>query len=93
MRDRPGLTLRTRSQGHGTVCLRSDFCAVMAATEKAADTVAGDVSQCVGDGMNVEGAVAVPDSRTARHASGSACGRRSSTIGPCSCALHPRVRL
>jgi hypothetical protein len=44
--------------------LRADFCAVIAAAEKAADTVAGDASQCVGDGINAEGAVAVPDSRT-----------------------------
>jgi Protein of unknown function (DUF3616) len=41
--------------------LRSDFCAVIAAAEKAADAVAGDKSQCAGDVMNVEGAVAVPD--------------------------------
>ena len=41
--------------------LRSAFCAVIAAAEKAADAVAGDKSPCAGDVMNVEGAVAVPD--------------------------------
>jgi hypothetical protein len=58
------ITLEDTQPGARTSRLRTDFCAVITATEKAADTVAGDVSQCVGDGMNVEGAVAVPDART-----------------------------
>src|SRR5262245_35212847 len=35
--------------------LRQEFCAAIAAAEKAADAVAGHKSQCAGDVMNVEG--------------------------------------
>jgi Protein of unknown function (DUF3616) len=59
--DSTWIKLEDTQPGSLTGPLRNDFCAVIAATEKAADAVAGDKSQCVGDVMNVEGAVAVPD--------------------------------
>jgi hypothetical protein len=59
--DSTWIKLEDTQPGAVTGPLRSDFCAAIAAAEKAADAVAGDKSQCAGDVMNVEGAVAVPD--------------------------------
>jgi hypothetical protein len=59
--DSTWVTLEDTPSGAVAGALRSAFCAVIAATEKAADAVAGDQAQCAGDVMNVEGAVAVPD--------------------------------
>jgi hypothetical protein len=59
--DSTWVKLEDTQQGSLTGLLRRDFCAAIAAAEKAADAVAGDKSQCAGDVMNVEGAVAVPD--------------------------------
>jgi uncharacterized protein DUF3616 len=59
--DSTWITLQDTQPGSLTGLLRSDFCAAIAAAEKAADAVAGNKSQCAGDVMNVEGAVAVPD--------------------------------
>ena len=59
--DSTWVTLEDAQPGSAAVHLRGDFCAAIAAAEKAADAVAGDKSQCAGDVMNVEGAVAVPD--------------------------------
>src|SRR5262249_26032147 len=59
--DSTWMKLEDTQMGSVTGPLRSDFCAAIAAAEKAADAVAGDKSQCAGDFMNVEGAVAVPN--------------------------------
>ncbi len=59
--DSTWVKLEDTQPGSVTGPLRSDFCAAIAAAEKAADAVAGDKSQCAGGVMNVEGAVAVPD--------------------------------
>jgi hypothetical protein len=59
--DSTWIKLEDAPPGSLTGPLRSDFCAAIAAAEKAADAVAGDKSQCAGEVMNVEGAVAVPD--------------------------------
>jgi hypothetical protein len=59
--DSTWIKLADTQPGSVAAPLRSAFCAVIAAAEKAADAVAGDKSQCAGDVMNVEGAVAVPD--------------------------------
>jgi Protein of unknown function (DUF3616) len=59
--DSTWLKLEDAQPGSVTGLLRRDFCAAIAAAEKAADAVAGDKSQCAGEVMNVEGAVAVPD--------------------------------
>ena len=59
--DSTWLKLEDTQPGSLTGSLRRAFCAAIATAEKAADAAAGDKSQCAGDVMNVEGAVAVPD--------------------------------
>jgi Protein of unknown function (DUF3616) len=59
--DTTWITLEATQASSVTGLLRRDFCTAIAAAEKAADAIAGDKSQCAGETMNVEGAVAVPD--------------------------------
>lgn len=59
--DSTWVKLEDTEPGSLTSRLRNDFCTAIVASEKAADAVAGDKSQCMGEVMNVEGAVAVSD--------------------------------
>jgi uncharacterized protein DUF3616 len=59
--DSTWVKLEDPQTGSAASLLRRDFCTAIATAEKAADMAAGDKSQCAGDVMNVEGAVAVPD--------------------------------
>jgi hypothetical protein len=59
--DSTWVTLEDAPPGSVVASLLGEFCAAMAAAEQAADAAAGNKSQCAGDVMNAEGAVAVPD--------------------------------